>query len=40
MPEDPARILATSENRKELSAYARLLARSDRPVAMQNSASG
>ena len=32
MPEDPARILAISENRKELSAYARLLARSDWPV--------
>jgi hypothetical protein len=32
MPEDPARVLATSENRKELSAYARLLARSGQPA--------
>lgn len=32
MPEDPARILATSENRRELSAYARLLARSEQPA--------
>ncbi len=32
MPEDPLKILATSEDPRELSAYARLLVRSDRPA--------
>jgi hypothetical protein len=32
MPEDPLKILATSEDPRELSAYARVLVRSDRPA--------